>query len=89
MQESEMNDDDLATVDTLACDFLARYRDGERPSIEEYARRHPQHSDSIRRTFPLVASIERVKINEQVASDGSTTLAGRELSQLGDFWHCS
>ncbi|EMI53210.1 serine/threonine-protein kinase [Rhodopirellula sallentina] len=85
MHDPETSDDDLAAVDTLASDFLARYRDGERPSVEEYARRHPQHSDTIREMFPLVASVERIKIIEQVAEDGSATLAGRELSQLGDF----
>ncbi|TWU51759.1 serine/threonine-protein kinase [Rubripirellula reticaptiva] len=78
-------DDALAIVDALACDFLARYRDGERPTVEEYARRHPEYGDSIRRMFPLVASIERVKINEQVTEGGNATLAGHVLSQLGDF----
>ncbi len=85
MRASETTDDTLATVDTLASDFLARYRDGERPTVEEYARRHPDYSDSIRRMFPLVASIERIKIDEQVNADGTATLAGHALSQLGDF----
>ena len=82
---SETTDDVLEIVDVLASDFIARYRDGDRPTGEEYAKRHPDLGDSIRRMFPLVASIERIKINEQVAEDGSATLAGRVLSQLGDF----
>ncbi|MEM1071008.1 MAG: protein kinase [Planctomycetota bacterium] len=82
---STSSSDDCETIDVLASDFLARYRDGERPTVEEYARRHPEYGDSIRRMFPLVASIERIKINEQVDSDGSATLAGRVLTQLGDF----
>ncbi|MEO1525361.1 MAG: serine/threonine-protein kinase [Planctomycetota bacterium] len=77
--------DDCEHIDILANDFLARYRDGECPTVEEYARRHPEYSDSIRQMFPLVASIERIKINEQVTVDGEATLAGRALSQLGDF----
>lgn len=77
--------DDCETIDVLASDFLARYRDGERPTIEDYARRHPEYADSIRRMFPLVASLERIKIDEQVADDGSATLAGRNLDRLGDF----
>lgn len=82
-----MNDDseDCEIIDVLASDFLARYRDGERPTVGEYVRRHPEYGESIRRVFPLVASIEKIKIDEQVASDGSATLAGRELKQLGDF----
>jgi eukaryotic-like serine/threonine-protein kinase len=74
--------DDCKTIEILASDFFARYRDGERPTVEEYARRHPDYSDSIRRIFPLVASIERIKINEQVSDDGRATLAGRVLSQI-------
>lgn len=85
MQVSEITDDVLAMVDTLACDFLARYRDGERPTVEEYARRHPEYGDSIRRMFPLVASIERIKLNEQVEASGGATLAGHSISQLGDY----
>jgi len=78
-------DDTIEIVDVLASDFIARYRNGERPPLEEYAIRHPEFGDSIRRMFPLVASLERIKVNEQVAEDGSATLAGRVLSQLGDF----
>lgn len=85
MKVSESTDDVLEIVDVLASDFIARYRNGDRPTVEEYANRHPELSDPIRRMFPLVASIERIKINEQVAEDGSATLAGRVLSQLGDF----
>jgi len=77
--------DDCETIDVLANDFLARYRDGERPTVEDYARRHPEYADSIRRMFPLVASLERIKIDEQVSEDGCATLAGREFEQLGDF----
>ncbi|QDS89037.1 Serine/threonine-protein kinase PrkC [Rosistilla ulvae] len=85
MEISDTTDDVLEIVDVLASDFIARYREGDRPTVEEYAHRHPELSDSIRRMFPLVASIERIKIGEQVAEDGSATLAGRVLSQLGDF----
>lgn len=84
-----IDDDELAgdceTIDVLASDFLARYRDGERPTIEGYVRRHPEFADSIRRMFPLVASIEQIKIGDQVAGDGSATLAGRSPTALGDF----
>lgn len=77
--------DSYAAVDLLASDFLARYRDGDRPSIDEYARRHPSLGDEIRRMFPLIASVEKLKIDQQISSDGSATLAGRQLNRLGDF----
>ncbi|XZE56371.1 protein kinase domain-containing protein [Planctomycetaceae bacterium SH139] len=85
MKVSEPTDDVLELVDVLASDFIARYRNGDRPTVEEYASRHPEISDSIRRMFPLVASIERIKLNEQVEVCGGATLAGREISQLGDY----
>lgn len=77
--------DDCQLIDVLASDFLARYRDGDRPTIEEYARRHPEFGDSIRRMFPLVASLERIKLNEQLEVGGGATMAGHSISQLGDF----
>ncbi|MCM2370303.1 serine/threonine-protein kinase [Aporhodopirellula aestuarii] len=78
-------DDTYSTVDILASDFVARYRNGDRPTVEEYANRHPELSEPIRRVFPLVLSVEKVKIDQQSESDGSATLAGRVLERLGDF----
>ncbi len=83
--ESQSASDDCETIDVLASDFLARYREGERPTVEEYVRRHPEYGDSIRRMFPLVASLERIKLYEQVEASGGATLAGQSLTQLGDF----
>lgn len=85
MQVSEPNDDVLEIVDVLVSDFIARYRNGDRPTVEEYANRHPELSGSIRQMFPLVASIERIKLNEQVEASGGATLAGRSISELGDY----
>ncbi|WP_372894606.1 protein kinase [Stieleria sp.] len=72
-------------MDILASDFVARYRNGDRPTVEEYANRHPELSDSIRRVFPLVLSVEKVKVDQQSEGDGSATLAGRVFERLGDF----
>lgn len=82
---SDDTTDLYASVDVLASDFIARYRTGDRPTIEEYAFRHPELSESIHQVFPLVLSIEKVKVDQQSAADGSATLAGREIKQLGDF----
>jgi serine/threonine protein kinase/WD40 repeat protein len=40
--------------------FLARRRRGERPSVEEYAARHPDLAGRIRELLPDLAAIERV-----------------------------
>lgn len=78
-------EDALGAVDVLATDFLARYRNGDRPSVQEYVLRHPDLGEQIRELFPLVLSVEKVKVDQQQAVDGSATLAGKVLSQLGDF----
>ncbi|MGB7326605.1 MAG: serine/threonine-protein kinase [Rubripirellula sp.] len=80
-----IDDDTYSSVDILASDFVARYRNGDRPTVEEYANRHPDLSEPIRRVFPLVLSIEKVKVDQQSESDGSATLAGRVFERLGDF----
>ncbi|QDT11993.1 serine/threonine-protein kinase [Planctomycetes bacterium K23_9] len=86
MQLPDLTDDDIySSVDILASDFVARYRNGDRPTVEEYASRHPDLSEAIQRVFPLVLSVEKVKIDQQSESDGSATLAGRMLERLDDF----
>lgn len=72
-------------ISVLVEDFLARYRDGERPTIEDYARRHPAIAEALRDILPLALSMEHLKLDKQVTPDGSVTLAGRKLEQLGDF----
>ncbi|TWT80441.1 Serine/threonine-protein kinase PknH [Planctomycetes bacterium CA13] len=85
MTPTDIDDDTYSTVDILASDFVARYRSGDRPTVEEYASRHPDLSEPIRRVFPLVLSVEKVKVDQQVEHDGSATLAGRVFERLGDF----
>jgi eukaryotic-like serine/threonine-protein kinase len=43
----------------VAESFLARYRAGERPSIAEYAARHPELADQIRRLLPALVMVEQ------------------------------
>lgn len=80
--ESEYRDE---ATGVLAQDFLERYRSGEYPSIESYATRHPDLAEDIRRVFPMVAAVERIKIGHQSTPSGAATLAGRSMDQLGDF----
>ena len=72
-------------VDTLAHDFLARYRNGDRPTVDEYARRHPTLAHQIQSIFPAVLSLEKVKVGQQEEAGGRATLAGAEIKRLGDF----
>jgi hypothetical protein len=45
-------------LEQLAESFLARLRAGERPSLEEYAARHPELAADIRELFPALMVME-------------------------------
>ena len=45
-------------VDLMAEEFLSRRRQGERPTIEEYAGRRPDLAVEIREVFPTLLLIE-------------------------------
>ena len=46
---------DRDPIEVLADSFLARFRRGERPSVEEYAAKHPELADEIRELLPALA----------------------------------
>jgi serine/threonine protein kinase/tetratricopeptide (TPR) repeat protein len=48
-------------VDDLAEEFARRLRAGERPTVEEYAARHPEQADEIREVLAAVEVMERHK----------------------------
>ena len=50
-------------LDALAEEFTARQRRGESPSISEYVARYPDLADRIRKLFPTIAAIERLKVH--------------------------
>ncbi len=43
----------------LADEFVQRYRDGEKPSVEAYADRHPELAERIRNLFPAAILMEQ------------------------------
>ena len=57
---------DRDPFEVVAESFLARYRAGERPSIEDLAARHPELSGPIRKLLPALVRVER---DLSVASD--------------------
>jgi hypothetical protein len=76
------------TVEQLAEEFVERYRRGERPSVEDYARRYPQHASAIRDLFPALV------LMEQVAPDSDASLRSADArprsvlghpERLGDY----
>jgi WD40 repeat protein/serine/threonine protein kinase len=51
-------DNSADPVGRLAEDFMARYRRGERPSLSEYTRGHPDLAERIRQVFPMMVLME-------------------------------
>jgi eukaryotic-like serine/threonine-protein kinase len=86
-----MSDHNLSAVDPLgqiADEFAEAFRQGRRPSVEEFARRYPAHADDIRDMLPVLVLMEKAK----VADDSSDQLRPAKasavpapLQQLGDY----
>jgi WD40 repeat protein/serine/threonine protein kinase len=66
----------------LGDEFAARYRQGERPPLQEYIERYPELADDIRELFPALVEIEQAKEDR---NELAPSLAGPALRQLGDF----
>ena len=79
---------DLDPFEVVAASFVARYRAGERPSVEEYALRHPELASQIRELLPAVLLVEK-----ELSLAGPSRIAhvrtppdpGRTPRQFGDY----
>ena len=80
--ESSANDMLLAK---LADEFAARYRAGERPSLQEYIDRYPELADEIHELFPAMVEIEQVKDDRSRTPSNRRRRRRTSLRQLGDF----
>jgi WD40 repeat protein/serine/threonine protein kinase/tetratricopeptide (TPR) repeat protein len=72
----------------LAEEFLGRYRQGERPSLKEYAERHPELAAEIRQVFPAMALMENIALADESLEGeaaGQAPPPPAPLQQLGDF----
>src|SRR4051794_10950992 len=77
---------DYGQFEELAEEFAARFRRGERPSLQEYIDRCPDLADEIRELFPALVEVERVK-DDQPARAGAAEVAAAlpALGQGGDY----
>src|SRR5882672_5818559 len=88
-----MSDDDLSCVDPfgqIADEFVEAFRQGQRPSAEEFARRYPEHADEIREILPALVLMEQARSAEDDSSQprqapAPAPAAGLPLQQLGDY----
>jgi WD40 repeat protein/serine/threonine protein kinase len=84
-----MSASESEVVLALAEEFLERYRQGERPSLKEYADRHPGLAAEIRQVFPAMALMENIALADESLAGPPTgdevVRVAAPLEQLGDF----
>jgi hypothetical protein len=81
-----MSDDDPSSADPLgpiADEFVEAFRQGKRPSVEEFARRYPAHADDLRDILPALGVMEQAKTAEDTRGQRRQADAA-PLRQLGD-----
>src|SRR5262245_43066180 len=86
-----MSDNDLSAADPLgpiADEFVEALRQGQRPSVEEFARRYPAHADRLRQMLPALVLMEKAKAADSAPGQRHSTedsAAAVPLRQLGDY----
>src|SRR5262245_26269663 len=60
-------------LEALLDAFVERFRNGERPSITEYARDHPEFAESILEVFPASTLLGELQHSGVMGEAGSTT----------------
>ena len=80
---------DRDPIERLADSFIARFRAGERPSIEEYAIKYPELADEIRELLPALVELELNDIarrhGDREPGRSPPADAGAAPRQLGDY----
>ncbi len=71
---------DYALIDQLAEEFAARFRKGERPSVQEYCDRYPSIADDLREMLPALAEVEQIKDEVQAPA-----VEVPQLRQIGEY----
>ena len=83
MISSPGSSNDRNPVEALAEEFLERQRRGERPTLEDYCRRHPELADDIRGLFPILIRMEDLGGDSPGASTGGAVGATARPERLG------
>jgi WD40 repeat protein/serine/threonine protein kinase len=85
------DNDDASAADPfgqIADEFVEAFRQGQRPSVEEFTRRYPQHADEIREMLPALVLMEKAKAPDDDPGQrhpAQAAAAAPPLSQLGDY----
>lgn len=54
-------------MEWLATDFALRIRQGEHPTIAEYALKYPEYASQIEELFPAIAKMEQLRVEEMIS----------------------
>ena len=81
-------DETRDAIEQLAEEFLERYRQGEHPTLAEYAEAYPVWAERIRELFPTMLLLEGVKLDSSGTPEYHESLSPwseEGLERLGDF----
>jgi serine/threonine protein kinase len=73
------------TLEVLLTRFTEEMRRGEKPSVDAYALAHPSCADEIRELFPLVTTLEKWKVANEVDSLRRNVPAEFPVRRLGAY----
>src|SRR5262249_47841340 len=80
-----MSDNDASAADLLgpiADEFVEAFRQGKSPSVEEFARRYPEHAGDIRDMLPALALMERAKSTDDAPGQRGQARASAAAAPL-------
>src|SRR5438067_7923620 len=72
----------------IADEFVEAFRQGKRPSVEEFARRYPEQADEIREMLPALVLMEKAKSADDPPGQrrqARASAAAVPLQQVGDY----
>lgn len=73
------------SIEVVVTRFMDEARDGLTPSIEDYARKHPELADELRELLPLVESLEQWGVDKEVECVRGNIPDDFSLSVVGDY----
>jgi tetratricopeptide (TPR) repeat protein/predicted Ser/Thr protein kinase len=76
---------DRHPVEALAEQFAREHRQGQQPSIDEYARRFPQFAREIRELFPALVVMEELAPSGKTQPGGETLTSTAPPEAFGDY----
>lgn len=82
------SDPDRNPMDVLAEQFTRQCRDGQPPSIEQYATDYPDLADQIRNLFPSIEAIENLgnhAASENRFAQANAAFDRNKIEQIGDY----